>query len=154
MLKLIRKIFGCYSDPEIIYPTIEEESHECVVEETSETSDEPICVKGNPGTDLIENLKPLDKTFYDSEIAMANSSNVRKPTQWNSPNKVALDEKLNIDSTYSPAYDETEQERRAFLYNIVKETIKSKEKSFISWSEQAMTDVTNAKYAYIKYRSF
>lgn len=48
--------------------------------------------------------------------------------------------------------DKLENERKTAIGNIVSTVIAHKEKGFISYSEEAMDQVTDGKYKFIKYR--
>lgn len=141
MLKLIRKIFGCWEEPDICWPNIEPvKEHECTVEPVQEESvDEPMYVKAEPGSDLIENVEPLNKgPFYNNGIAEEDIEAMVGPT--------------NQEDQLVILTDEAAKEKNQIIADIIKAVTEEKMQSFISYTEQAMDDVTDSKYIFLKYR--
>lgn len=96
MLKLFRKIFGCWSEPEIVDIKLDDPEKTIVI-------------------------NPTDNTFTESDYNYkCNSCN--------------------------------ETSRKKEIQKIVDSTIGEKVKGFISYQEEAMSNVTGNKFKYIKYR--
>lgn len=61
--------------------------------------------------------------------------------------------KETLEHDYNAAIKTDMDKKNEIVSNIISAVIIEKEKGFISWNEQAMSDVTDNKFAFLKYRN-
>lgn len=196
MLNWLRKIFGCYSDPEIVKVDLTEDGeHESVIKTDEDRKIEefvcPGCVELDKKFTYIatddsdkkyaigdESIKHVFEKHDDEKTAFTICINknydpnmkeiitsyktpiIKVPNECECVVPEATSDlienvKPDTESTYSPAYQEDEAERKEVIANIIQATIDSKftTEGFISFTENAMDKVTNGKFKFIKFRT-